>query len=234
MRKLSLKISSHSQRDVSWVHKLDEIKGIQRKFYLLQVELKWQNHQTEIQALIEISRCLGCHLRKFSISSACFLNSKDFCNVLENMVMLKNLQLNYTRFEAEEICPHQKFSMKYLEDIKLSNSSWKFLQFFNASQLKSIEISFGNHVERAHLIQFLEFSNNLESFAIDATAFNVIFSEKITETLSFKLKKLLILSKFSCKQSKLIDQNFHSFLGSQKTLEELRFGDFCYEIRTRH
>jgi hypothetical protein len=228
MKKLTLTLSSQTQRDINWVSLIDEIKHINKRFQNLCVGLKWQNCQTEIRALIEISRFHGFHLRNLSLSSACFINSQDFCDILNNLPLLEKLNLQNTRFEMktnnDQTVAIKKVEMKNLKTVKLDNSSWIFLQFLNSSHLESIEILYGNSNDRTHLMKFLASTPKLKSMTIDASALETIFKEKVEEKFPFRLRKLHILSKFSYETSTKVDRNFYDFMESQRLLEEILFG----------
>lgn len=223
---LTLCPRSQVQGDIYWMNKFDEIKSVRRRFQSLCVELKWQNCQKEIQELIKISRCHGSQLKSFSLSSACFFKPKDFCGILENLPMLEELQLYYTRFELNNdgFNVSETITMLNLKTIKLDNSSWTFLKYFKSPRLKSIEVLYGNNSDRLYLLEFLRNLQNLESIALDGSALDAIFKLKMLENVQFQLKRLRILSKFSYETSTKVDRNFYNFLESQTKLEEIIFG----------
>lgn len=226
MRKFTLTLSTKSQKDSSWLEKLYEIRNIRKKFQSLRVELKWRSCQKEIQSLNSILCHHGLHLRNLTLSSVCFFNSRDFCDVLRNLPLLTNLELNYIRFELGETLNGEKVFLENLKTIKINNCSWTLMQFLNSPNLKSIEILYGNCSDRSFLMEFMKTLWKLESLIIDGSALNVIFQELIDIKFPFKLKKLNILSKFSYENSTKIDKNFRNFLESQKSLDEFRFGSF--------
>lgn len=224
MNNFTLTLPPNCHRNSPWLEKLDEIINIQRKFQSLRVELKWRDCQKEIQTLNSILRHHGFHLRHLTLSSVCFFTSRDFCDILRNLPLLKKLLLNYVRFELEENFHDQKVSMENLKTVKINNCSWTFLRFFSSPNLKSIEILYGNFCDRYHLMTFLESSDSLKSMTIDGSALNVIFQQKVETKFPFQLETLHILSKFSYEKSTKVDRNFRNFLESQTKLEHFRFG----------
>jgi hypothetical protein len=221
MSKFSLCLPPRNHRE--WLLRIGEIAKITKNIQKVRLEMNWKICDQEVKTMkLILSKNFHSNLRCLSLLS--LHTASDLIEILRKIPNLEELNLKLVKIDAVLLEKQEKLKLADLNTLKLDNCSWNFLQIFECPQLKSIEILYGNSSDLKHLTSFLKSLNCLESITFDGAALTTIFSAEDMQIFVCQLKKIRVLSKFPCKLSRKVDENFDKFVKSQRFLQKIEFG----------